>query len=258
MWWTNWVVVAVAAVALAGCASNSTKTMEEVQKDAAKAAAVRVEAETKAAEVRQKQMEKHIAAVPKWSLQAPKPDASGIYAIGLAKSDDLALAIRKATLDAEFGLAKVYRQELSGSERSSVSDRNDRRMGAQYTAIVDKLVARVNVVGYEVVEQDIRPMDGLYHGFILVKLPYDSMNRVLQDQKSESLDANTKAAFDDLERRVRQRQQDRMEEEKERQDMRIKEMQARGDEMLKMSADSRPSAAAPVVQTMSAESAPKQ
>ena len=56
---------------------------------------------------------------------------SGLYALGVAEAANWSLARKKGFLEAEFGLAKLYRQELSGSERSYTNERDDKTMYSQ-------------------------------------------------------------------------------------------------------------------------------
>ena len=55
--------------------------------------------------------------LPDWAVNPPKSDQEGMYAVGMGNSDSFNTALKMATLEAEFGLAKLYSQELSGSER---------------------------------------------------------------------------------------------------------------------------------------------
>jgi uncharacterized protein HemX len=200
-------LVLALGVSLTGC--STTRSREDVVKDQIRAEEARAKAEAERAAQRQALMEKQASSVPKWAMQAAKPDATGLYAVGMADSEQLALALRKATLDAEFGLAKLYGQELSGSERNYTQDSSGESPRKQYTALIDKLVERVSVVGFEVVEQAVAPMEGRYHAWVMLKLPYTAFNKVLQEQRARSTDASVQAAFDDLERRLAQRQAER-------------------------------------------------
>lgn len=194
-------------------ACSSSPTMEQVARDRAKAEEVRTQASADLATKKQAQNEALLDQIPKWALQAPIPDESGVYAVGIGKSSDLRTSMRKAMLDGEFGLAKLYNQELSGSERSF----NQEQGGAltqQYTELVDKLVTQVPVVGLETIKQDVKSIGGEFNTFVLVKLPYTEFNRVLQQQKAQTHDARIAAAFSDLERRVAERQAQRAKEAK--------------------------------------------
>ena len=157
-------------LSLYGC--STSPTMTQLTQDSISASQARSEANEKAAQKRQEKMEDNLSDIPSWFLEVPKPDGSGVYAVGEGESNKVRVAMKKAMLDAEFGLAKVYGQELSGSERSSVQDSNGDAATSQYTALIDKLVSQVSVVGFETVHQEVKTIDGKYHAFVLLKLPY--------------------------------------------------------------------------------------
>lgn len=197
------------AIMVAGCSTASKKeqTQKSFAEDAAQANQVRSEAAAEERHRTQLGMESTLAAVPDWALVHPKPDATGVYAVGIAESDVMRIAIRKAFLEAEFELAKNYSQAVSGSERSFSQDNNGEITKEQFTGLIDKLVAAVPVVGYEVVRQEVKPIDGKYNAFVLLKLPHKQFNQVLQNQRSSTQNVEVKKAFDELERRLIQRQQ---------------------------------------------------
>jgi hypothetical protein len=231
----------LAAVCLVGLTACSTpqRSREEVMKDQAKAEQLREEAEERRQEAQQAKMRKDLEQVPRWATQTPKPDGVGLYAVGIGESENLSISMQKAMLQAEFGLAKVYRQEISGSERNFTEDRG-RGYTTQFTALIDKLVERVSVVGYEVVEQEVKPIRGAYHTWVLLKLPYDQFNKVLKEQRAQGMDAKIKSEFDDLERRLKERQESRLREDKERQQLRLTEIDAKAKQLSSASADSKP------------------
>lgn len=217
----NIILVIVSGVLfITGCSTSSSPTSGYSNADTVKAAEMRAEAEKVRREKEQAQMEESMSKIPDWVLQVPKPDETGIFAIGSGESDKVRVALKKAMLDAEYGLAKNYNQELSGSERSYLQDNAGRTTTQQYTELVDKLVSQVNVPGFEIVRQEVKPIDGKYNAFILMKLPYAQFNKVLQDQRDQAK-TNNKAiaeAFDDLGRRLDARRKQRLEDQKAAQD----------------------------------------
>ncbi len=204
-------LVLAGAFAMTGCASSPT--VKDLAKEQADASAIRAKAAEDHRQREQERMEANLSQVPEWALESPKPDGTGVYAVGMGEGSKLRLALRKATLEAEFGLAKLYNQELSGSERAYAQDNGDDALTEQYTALVDKLVSQVPVVGFEVIHQEVKPIDGQYHAYVLLKLPYDQFNRVLQSQRAKARDESITTAFDDLERRLERRRQQRLEEQ---------------------------------------------
>lgn len=205
--------VLVIGVLMSGCSSAPTR--EQLAKDDVRAAEIRAKAEDEKRALVQKRMEAEIGHVPEWVLKQPRPDDTGVYAVGISESDKMRVAIHKAVLEAEFGLAKIFNQELSGSERSYSQDSNSRVSQEQYTVLIDKLVSQVPLVGFEVVNQEVKAMDGKFNAYVLVKLPYAQFNHVLQDQRSKTEDKTIVRAFDNLEQRLNQRRQQIMEEERQ-------------------------------------------
>ena len=188
-----------AVLALHGCASQ--KTADELAIEQAKASQIQLKADSQRQNIAQEKAQNTLEQFPSWALQVPAPDATGVYAIGIGDSDKVPVAIKKAQLEAEYGLAKLYNQELAGSERSSQQD-NGNGSSSQYTALISKLVDYVPVVGFQIVKQDIKAIDGKFNAFILMKLPYEEFNKVLQQQKQKAVSTQDKAAFDDLEKRL--------------------------------------------------------
>lgn len=203
-------VLIIMGAVLTGCASQPT--MKQITEDSISASEARAAAEERAAQKRQEKMAGDLSEIPGWFLEVPKPDGSGIYAVGEGESNKVRVAMKKAMLDAEFGLAKVYGQELSGSERASVQDGNGAATATQYTALIDKLVSQVSVVGFETVHQEVKAIDGKYHAFVLLKLPYAQFNAVLQNQAAKTNDAKVESQFKELERRLDKRRQQRADE----------------------------------------------
>lgn len=190
-----------------GCSHQ--QTAEEAAKDYARAQEIRNQHDEQEASRLQAKNENILAQVPLWALKPPAPDASGVFAVGMGESNDLRIAQRKSMLEAEFGLAKQFDQEVSGSERSYTQEQGKKNSLEQYTALIDKLVMQVPVVGFEVISQEVRSIGGSFHSFVLLKLPYAEFNRVLQQQKQASSDPQISKAFDELEKRVKARQAQR-------------------------------------------------
>lgn len=153
----------------------------------------------------QAQREAEIEAAPSWVLSPPPSDATGVYGVGIAESKKLSHGLKAAKLQAEFELAKMFKQELSGSERAYEQGDSDGEVTTQTTFLIDKLVDSVLVVGFEVVEQKVVPINGVNNVYVLLKMPYEQFNKVLQAEKAKTLDSKVQVAFDDLERRLEKR-----------------------------------------------------
>lgn len=76
-------------------------------------------------------------------------DNGYIYAVGQGDSDSLRVSMEKAKLDGEFGLAK--------------------QVGSQGTT--------VSLVGYQVVRQEIKPIQGRFHTYVLVRIAESDLTR---------------------------------------------------------------------------------
>jgi hypothetical protein len=211
-------IVTLVASTLFACSSNDdvTQRIQELE-DANKE---RIAAYN---EEQQEAREAELEIVPKWYLSPPDSDATGFYGVGYAKSKNLGHGLKAARLQAEFSLAKMYQQELSGSERAFERGDSEGNVTSQTTFLIDKIIDAVPVVGYQVVEQKMTPLNGVYEAFVLLKLPYDEFNRILQDQKKGEIDNTVQQAFDDLERRLTSR---RAQKEAERQAAHQRELES--------------------------------
>lgn len=192
-----------------GCSSNPDKEMANRLATLEKAERDRI-AERQAAQ--QSQRKEEIATSPRWFLSPPEADGTGFFGVGYARSKQMGHALKAARLQAEFELAKMYRQELSGSERAFERGNTEGDVVGQTTFLIDKIVDAVPIVGYTVVEQKMVPLNGVFETFVLLKLPYDEFNKVLQAQRERELDKTVQASFDDLERRLNNRRSQREQE----------------------------------------------
>ena len=193
----------VAAILLTGCASDAENlakdqlAVEAMRQDAAK------EARAKLTEQLQDQLDE---VVPSWYLEPPKMDATGVYGVGTAHTKDLSHTVRKAKLLATYEAAKVFKMEMSGQERSMSHDVGEEGDVAERTELlIDALVARVPVSGYDIVKTEVKPYDGQFHAFVLAKIPFDEFNSVMKNNKDE-LKGEFDGAFQALEARLNERE----------------------------------------------------
>jgi hypothetical protein len=205
------VLLVVTGALLAGCSSSPDEEMAARLK-ALEEANQEIVAKRNLAEQSLREQELDVA--PSWYLSPPDADGTGFFGVGYSKSKHMGHALKAARLQAEFALAKMYKQELSGSERAFERGNSEGDVVTQTTFLIDKIVDGVPVVGYSVVEQKMVPVNGVYETFVLLKLPYDEFNKVLQSQRERELDKTVQSAFDDLERRLASR---RSQHEKEAQ-----------------------------------------
>ena len=162
----------------------------------------------------QEKREKEADAMPDWVLNVPTPDATGYYAIGYGESKSIFKAIKKSTLQAEFGLAKAIKQEISGSEQAFEKDSGAGTEQELYTAVIDKIVDSVQVIGFTQIDQELISTQGIHTVYTLLKMPYEQYNKILANKRTNALVQESKSAFSELEERINKRQQQRVEENK--------------------------------------------
>ncbi len=186
----------IACLLSSGC--SSTPTSKSIVKE-------QLHIENQRREAAQQQAEKTIDAIPSWAITVPRPDQTGVYALGIAESDKVQIAIKKAHLQAQYGLAKLFNQELAGSEQSMQQDAGA-NSSSNYQSLIQSLVNYVSVVGFEVVKQEVKAVNGEFQAYTLLKLPYAEFNKALQNQKQQTQNVQMKQAFKELEQRLQQRQ----------------------------------------------------
>ena len=194
-------VIVGCAVALGACSTAAEKRAKE--RESVSELQEKIQERSERRENKRKQA--FINEVPEWAMEAPPADSSGVYAVGAGDSDKLTTAVRIADLQAQYGLASQLDAEISGSERLFEEDRGAGKPLSRYRQLIDKLVAEVPVVGLEVVEKEVIPLQGRYHAFVLLKMPYEAFNNVLQAKRAEAAGSSMDEAFDDLERRIEKR-----------------------------------------------------
>jgi len=227
-------VVSVSA-ALAAC--SATEPENAMNKRLAELERQQIEMTERQEAREQAQREQELESVPDWVMDPPDSDATGFYGVGVAQSKSLNHARKSARLQAEFELAKMSRQELSGSERAYEQGNSDGDVESQTTFLIDKVVDAVPVVGYDVVDQELTPVDGVYHAYVLLKLPYNQFNTVLQQQRASEKDDKVQAAFDDLERRLDKRRQEKAQQEQLEHERELEKMKARSEMLNDAAAD---------------------
>jgi outer membrane murein-binding lipoprotein Lpp len=197
--------VAVAILTLlSGC--SSTSTSQEIALKQMELEEKRMEFEARKMEIAQDQREAEIDSVPEWVLNPPQSDSTGFYAVGISESNKISFSMKKAKIQAEFELAKQYKQLLSGSERSYESEGNDGNISSQTEILIDKIIEEVPIVGYDVVKQEVKAQQGKHVAYIMLKMPYAQYNKVLMEQKKDATSRDAKQAFADLEKRLEKRQ----------------------------------------------------
>lgn len=190
------IALVLASSALAGCSSTPTRT--EIVQDELNAQSLQQKSE-------QEKAENILDSVPAWALEPPKPDSTGVYGVGIGESKKLQLAMQKASLSAQYELAKSVGQELSGNEQSYIKDTNYGTT-EQFTKLVDSLVAEVPMQGFETIEQEVVALNGQFTAYKLMKLSYDQLNKALESKENiQGQEQDIKEAFESLQARIAQK-----------------------------------------------------
>lgn len=224
---TQLVITAAAALMMAACSTTVPDPDVELNKRLVALEQQQLEMKERQQAREQIQREKELDLMPDWVLDPPAADSTGFYGVGVAQSKQLNHARKSARLQAEFELAKMYRQELSGSERAFEEGNTEGDVTSQTVFLIDKIVDAVPVVGYQVVEQTMVPLNGVMYSAVLLKLPYDKFNEVLKQQRAEEQDKKIQAHFDDLERRLKDRRVERERAREAEHQRDLEEMEAR-------------------------------
>jgi len=207
---TRLALIGLAAV-LAGCASKPTGL--DIAKEEAKIAAARDKVAAEKLERETKAAQAFLKRVPSWVSDPPRADGQAVYALGTGEGKRLDMAQRKAVLTAEFDLAKQYRQALSGSEQLFQRDGGGSAVPQErYTLLIDRLVDRVELAGQEVIRRETIVHEGVFYHYVLLKLSWQDMERVLARQRAGSVDKSIDEQFVELDRRLRAHREQKRQE----------------------------------------------
>lgn len=186
------ICITLIALSLAGCASQQEKQAQELR-DRER---VLRDLEEDRREWAQDDAKHQMRRIPDWALEpAPSPDSTGVYAVASANSDDPQLAIRKAHLQAQYDLGRTLNSAVSGLERLHSTD-NGGSSNRSYSQVVQSLVDWTDTTGAEVIKQEIVPIQGRYHAAVMLKLPFEAANQVLQERRRRTAGADQDRAFE--------------------------------------------------------------
>jgi hypothetical protein len=188
----RFILIPLIALTVAGCASRQEKLAQELR-DRER---VMRELEEDRREWAQDDAKHEMRRIPDWALEpAPSPDSTGVYAVASANSDDAQLAIRKAHLQALYDLGRTLNSSVSGLERLHSAD-NGGTSNRSYSQVVQSLVDWTDTTGAEVVKQEIVPINGRFHAAVMLKLPFEAANNVLQERRRRAASADQDRAFE--------------------------------------------------------------
>ena len=193
----NLMMIIIVLSVLSGCSSTSSQdTNQALIEQQYEIEKLRRNFNQERQDVEQQHREKEINSLPPWVLNPLQADNTGFYAVGMAESKSIFFVMKKA---------KQYRQLLSGSERSFEQENDVGELQTQTTLLIDKIIDEVPIVGYDIVKQKIIAINGKHTAYILLKMPYEQYNRVLQAQKESQLEIKVANAFDKLQTRLASR-----------------------------------------------------
>jgi hypothetical protein len=199
-----------------GCASNP---VDEHAKHQAELLEKRMDA-----------MEEVLDEAPDWFLNPPKATDAGVYGTGMSSGRNLQFTLNKAKLQAEFNLAKMYGQAISGQERSYISD-NGASSGLREdnSQVIDKLIAEQDISGYEQIDSKTILENGAYNTYVLLFYPYDNTNRMKEGKRQALAKEEASAAYRTLNKRVetRQKAQEARERAQQEHEVRLLEAEAK-------------------------------
>lgn len=192
--------IAIVIALVGGCASGPSPKERAQQRVQIEQARELVEQARQKAE--EKRLSSHIEALPEWVIEPPDADSNGLYGVGTARSGSVSAAIEKARLKADFELAQQLRQQLSGLSKSYTSEGTSATVDQQFEQAVERLVSAVKISGQELVEQDLRVVDGRFSAAVLMKLSFDRMESILAKKGNPSGGNSMRNAFQELQVRV--------------------------------------------------------
>lgn len=196
-------IIVIVFSVLSGCSSTGNQDSNQARlKQQFEIEKLRRDFNQEKLDVAQLQREAEIETLPYWVLTPLQADQTGFYAVGMAESKSIFFVMKKAKMQAEFELAKQYRQLLSGSERSFEQENTAGELQTHTTLLIDKLIDEVPIIGYDIVKQKIIAVNGKHTAYILLKMPYEQYNKVLQAQKENQAETKVASAFDALQTRL--------------------------------------------------------
>ncbi|MDF4421606.1 hypothetical protein P3447_08275 [Vibrio parahaemolyticus] len=181
-----------------GC--SSTSPMEEY-----------AEQQQKIHEAKVTQEQKVFDAVPKWFLNPPQNDTSGVYAVGTSTSNNLQFSMNHAKLNAEFTLAKTLNQEVSGRERAFMRADSNGNVESDAESVVTKFVESADIVGVNTVENEVQLNDGKYTVYTLIHLSYEQQAEILARKAGNTTRVSAKEAYAEIEAELLRRADERKE-----------------------------------------------
>ena len=173
--------------------SQKPEKTEQVPK---KPTTIEIERENKEGS-RAKQKQSVVLTMPDWCSMLPT-ERDHLYACGIAESNNLNFARRRALLDAKRQLADIINGRISSIMTEFVSLTNDSlnmEINEKSGMVTQNLIAETGLWGYEQIGSETEVIDRTYRHFILVRFPIGeaSMRLLGKIRNDDVLSGQTKA-----------------------------------------------------------------
>ena len=135
--------------------------------------------------------------MPDWCSMLPT-EKDHLYACGIAKSNNLNFARRRALLDAKRQLADIINGRISSIMTEFVGLSNDtqnKEINEKSKMVTQNLIAETGLWGYEQIGSETEVVDRAYRHFVLVRFPIGraSMRLLGKIRNDDVLSGQTKA-----------------------------------------------------------------
>ena len=178
--------VSLSLVLLHGCASTPEDVAREIQADNKEAA------------------NEIIELAPDWFLQPRNEVSEGFYAAGTGLSEDLMRARQEAELMAEYNLAKLSTQTISGLEQYFSNSQGADSFVKNSKIVIEKVIAETDVSGYQLKNSSVHEEKGMFRYYVEVFYPRSVFNKRVKDRLVSAgvVEDQAQKAIEDLRDRV--------------------------------------------------------
>jgi len=147
-----------------------------------------------------KEMAKTLEAAPDWYTKPPKSNDI-LYEKASAKSQDMQMAINKATILARAQLALSIQNEINATMKLYADDN-----GQEASVVTSQDAILANLTGVQEEDSKIVQEGDKYVAYVLLRYPIGEFNRLLTQKINTNTKLKTKIqakkAFEDLERKI--------------------------------------------------------
>jgi hypothetical protein len=145
--------------------------------------------------------------IPEWYSTVPQ-DPNYLFAARTATSQDMQLALDKATTDGRAEIGRQTELKVQGLQKKfdeEVGLNADAQLMSQFTQ-ANKTVVSTSLSGSRVRSQELCKDGGMYRAYVLVEYPIGAANEALMQQIRKNNELNTRVrssqAFKDLDGEV--------------------------------------------------------